>query len=167
MRTVATIAVLSAAFVAVAHGANLKATDFPTAASTAAGGTLVKNYELSTPGGIQGFNPFLTASEAVNAASFTGNDCKTKPFYATCADTPALASGFTVAADAADGSTTFYAISDRGPNQVKQHYILNLEYSQFVKNNCSNNFPQKIASSCADEHHVASCFFLPPLAGLR
>jgi hypothetical protein len=120
MRSVLTFVVIAFALAGEANGAALKASDYPTKASSAAGGELVKNYELLTPGGIKGFNPFLTDAEAVNAASFTGAACLTKPFYATCADTPALASGFTTAPPDANGVITFYAISDRGPNQVRQ-----------------------------------------------
>ena len=114
--SVLTLAMLASPLVTGAYGARLTASDYPTKASTETGGTLVRNYVLSTPGGIKGFNPFLTDAEAVNAASLTGADCSSAPYFATCADTPALASGFTTA-PSENGVITFLAISDRGPNQ--------------------------------------------------
>jgi len=114
------VLILAASCLAVANAAVLKAADFPTKVSSNAKGEIVKHYALKTPGGIKGFNPFLTDAEAVNGASYAADKCEPhadRPLHATCSAIPALASGLTMGKPGADGAITFYAISDRGPNQ--------------------------------------------------
>lgn len=113
----ATFVAAFAATAAVASAANFGTSDAFTAraADTA---TLEGTYPLETPGGIQGLNPFLTSAEAISDASVTGAQCgASNLLHATCADTPALASGMTLGQVDANGDYIFYAISDRGPNQ--------------------------------------------------
>lgn len=88
-----------------------------TGGNTMISAVVIGSYVLATPAGIHGFNPFLTDEEAINSASLSGNECLERPFYSTCADTPAIASGLSLLGQNENKTLQFLGITDRGPNQ--------------------------------------------------
>ena len=115
--SVATLALAAMVMAEGAHAANYftKHDLFTSAASPQS--ILSQVHVVKAPSGLNTLNSFLTGADTNNDAMLNGTACTGRSFFATCYDTPAIGSGFTLHSIGSDGTIHVTGVTDRGPNQ--------------------------------------------------